>query len=153
MDKMTCNGCGKVGHIKRFCKSKEKKDENETTTQAEPSTKGLFCYLKRSASLPTALHCTMTAAVTSATSPTSTVILDCGATHHFFCSREYFTTYVEHYHEFKTGSGEILAAYGYGNVRLTMIQQNKETNIIDLSNVSWAPDLGHNLVSTVLLAF
>lgn len=44
MDKMTCHGCGKLGHIKKYCKKKDdkdnKKDENEATTP-EASTKGL----------------------------------------------------------------------------------------------------------------
>ncbi|MCJ1270238.1 hypothetical protein MMC22_010134 [Lobaria immixta] len=47
MDKMTCNGCGKVGHIKKFCKKKEEKDKKEesnATTPSEPSTKGFSCY-------------------------------------------------------------------------------------------------------------
>ncbi|MCJ1471324.1 hypothetical protein MMC07_009972 [Pseudocyphellaria aurata] len=152
MDKMTCNGCGKVGHIKKFCKKKdekgEKKEESEATT-FEASTKKLSCYLQRSISLHTVLNCSR---VTTTSLPNSKVILDCGATDYFFSNRDFFTTYTEHYHEFQTGLGQILAAYGYGNVRLIMVYQNQKTNVINLSNVSWVPDLGHNLFSTIPLS-
>lgn len=33
MDKMTCHGCGKLGHIKKYCKKKDnQKNENEAST-------------------------------------------------------------------------------------------------------------------------
>ena len=33
-----------------------------------------------------------------------------------------------------------------------MVQQDKNINVLTVRNVSWAPDLGHNLLSTILLA-
>ena len=145
MDKMTCNGCGKIGHIKKFCKKKEgkdKKEESNTTTPPEPSTKGLSCCLQRSVSLPTALNCIMMAGATTVAAastpyPTPKVILDCGATDHFFCNRDFFTTYTEHYHKFQTGSGQILAAYGYGDVRRSWF--NKTRRPISLTSDSRPP--------------
>lgn len=130
MDKMTCNGCDRVGHIKKFCKEEKeekdnKKDESEDTTP-EASTKELSCYLQRSASLPTALNCIAIAAATNTSFPTFKVILDRGATDHFFCNRDYYTTYTEYYHEFRAGSGQILAASGYGYVQLIMVQEQEQ---------------------------
>ena len=53
---------------------------------------------------------------------------------------------------FKTGSGQVLPAFGYGDVVLNMVQQDKNINVLTVKNVSWAPDLGHNLLSPIPLA-
>lgn len=163
---MTCNGCGKLSHIKKFCKTK--KERESEATNPESSIKGLFCFLEtipRTPSLPAADNTlaltstiqdndspdwtsTSTMLVTKMLAPTSTdliekekrvnaswtiiaaailpiatntkVIIDCGATDHFFCNRDFFLTYTKYYHEFRTGSGQVLPAYGYGDVVLRM---------------------------------
>ena len=145
MDKVTCNGCGKVGHIRKYCfqnKDKEGKKNESNAITSEVSTKGLSCYLQKSSLFPTlsavfdhALTCTMTAAAITQNQNTK-VILDCRATDYFFCNREFFTTFTEHYHEFQTGSGQIVSAYGYGDVTLRLIHKNKTTNVFTIQNVS-----------------
>lgn len=44
------------------------------------------------------------------------VIIDPGATDHFFSNRTYFSTYEEYHREFQNGSGELLKAHGYGDI-------------------------------------
>ena len=98
-----------------------------------------------------ALPCTTLVAATTQVQNTK-VILDCGATDHFFCNREFFTTFTEYYHEFQTGSGQHVPAYGYGDVVLNLVHENKAVNVFTIRKVSWAPALGHNLLSTIPLA-
>ena len=174
MNKATCNGCGKTGHIKKFCKStnKEKKEETNATSP-EVSTTSFFCCVISPVFSPippssgfsstetdsgpfksrmkTAFACTNTVAATTPIYNTK-VVLDCGATDHFFCNWEFFTTFTEYYHEFQTGSGQIVSAYGYGDVVLNLIHHNKAINVFTIQKVSWTPALGHNLLSTILLA-
>ena len=157
MDKAECNGCGKRGHIKKFCK------KNKTNQESEATTKGLSCFIRKIIPItPTneveekkgmgAFHltCKSVAAVIPKLNPY--VIIDTGATDHFFSNRGFFTTYAEYYHEFQTGSGQVLPAFGYGDVVLNMIQEDGSINVLTVKDVSWAPALGHNLLSTVPLA-
>ncbi len=74
------------------------------------------------------------------------------ATDHFFSNRDLFSTYTEYEHEFETGVGEKILAHGYGNVDLGMSDFKVNINTLTLTNVSWAPELGHNLLSTIPLA-
>ncbi len=62
------------------------------------------------------------------------------------------TNYREYQHLFETGSGEKVTAQGYGEVILQLQLSDRKVNTLTVSNVSWAPDLGHNLLSTILLA-
>ena len=80
------------------------------------------------------------------------VVLDCRATDYFFCNQEVFTIFTEYYHKFQTGSGQIVPAYGYGDVVFNLVHHNKAINIFTIQKVSWAPALGHNLLSTISLA-
>ena len=41
------------------------------------------------------------------------IIIDSGATDHFFSNCAYFSIYEKYHHEFQTSSGEVLTAYGY----------------------------------------
>ena len=161
MDKMTCNGCGKIGHIKKFCKKNKINQESETTTP-EVTTSALSCFNTKITPTPTneveerkgmgAVHliCKTGATVDPVINPR--VIIDSGATDHFFSNRDFFSTYTEYYHEFQTDPGQVLPAFGYGDVVLNMVQQDKNINVLTVKNISWALDLGHNLLSTILLA-
>ena len=80
------------------------------------------------------------------------MILDCGATDHFFCNWEFFTTFTEYYHEFQTGSRQIVSAYGYIDVVFNLVHHNKAINVFIIQKVSWTSALGHNLLSTFSLA-
>ncbi len=80
------------------------------------------------------------------------VIIDSGATDHFFANRAYFSAYEEYHHEFQTGSEEILSAYGYGDIILRLAHPDGSEVIWTIKKVSWAPSLVHNLLSTIPLS-
>ncbi len=79
------------------------------------------------------------------------MIIDSGATDHFFTNRAYFSTYEEYHHEFQTGSGKILTAHGYGDVVLRLAHRDGSEVTWTVKKVSWAPSLEHNPLSTILL--
>ncbi len=70
----------------------------------------------------------------------------------FFTNRAYFSTYEEYHHEFQTGSGKILTAHGYRDVVLRLANPDGSEVTWTIKKVSLAPSLGHNLLSTILLA-
>ncbi len=47
--------------------------------------------------------------------PITSVIIDSGATDHFFNNRDLFSTYTEYKNEFETWAGEKIVAHGYGS--------------------------------------
>ncbi len=80
------------------------------------------------------------------------IIINSGATDHFFSNRAYFSKYEEYHYEFQTGSGEVLAAHGYGDVVLCFANPDGSEVISTIKKVSLAPSLEHNLLSTIPLA-
>ena len=142
-----CHYCHETGHIAKFCKKKTSPQASSkrvvTCTQSVPyvftpsQPKALASYFVN-AEFPE--------------SSVQKVIIDSGATDHFFSNRAYFSTYTEHHHEFQTGSGEVLAAHGYGDVDLRLAHPDGSEIIWTIKKVSWAPSLGHNLLSTIPLA-
>ncbi len=42
--------------------------------------------------------------------------------------------------------------HGYANVILRMCDMSGNVNTLTVTNVSWVPELGHNLLSTIPLA-
>ena len=62
------------------------------------------------------------------------------------------TNYREHRPLFETGSGKKVTANGYGDVILQPQFLDGTINTLTVSNVGLAPNLGHNLLSTILLA-
>ena len=55
-------------------------------------------------------------------------------------------------YEFETGTEEKIAAHSYGNVDLRINDLKDNTNILTITNVSWASELGYNLLNTISLA-
>ncbi len=53
---------------------------------------------------------------------------------------------------FETGSGGKVTARGYGEVIFQLQLLDGTVNTLRVTNVSWTPDLGHNLLSTIPLA-
>ena len=142
-----CYYCHKTGHIANFCKKKLSLKASlrqvVTCTQSLPY---IFTLLE-----PQALaSCSVNAEFPE--SSVQKIIIDSGATNHVFSNREYFSTYTEHHHEFQTGSAEILAANRYGDVVLRLAHSNGSEVIWTIKKVSWAPLLGHSLLSTIPLA-
>ena len=84
--------------------------------------------------------------------PVTSVIINSRATDHFLCNRDLFTIYTKYEHEFQTGTGEKIAANGYGNVDLRLSDYDDNITILTVTNMSWALQLDHNLLSTILLA-
>ena len=89
--------------------------------------------------------------VESLESSVQKVIIDSGATNHFFLNHAYFSTYEKYYYEFQTGSGEVFTAHGYWDVILQLAHPDGSEVIWIIKKVSWAPALGHNFLSTILL--
>ena len=142
-----CHYCHEIGHIAKFCKKKSSPQASQrrvvTCMQSVP------CFL--TPRRPKALaSCTVNAEFPK--SSVQKIIIDSGATDHFFSNRTYFSTYEEYHHEFQTGSGEILTAHGYGDVVLRLAHPDGSEVIWTIKKVSWAPSLGHNLLSTIPLA-
>ncbi len=70
----------------------------------------------------------------------------------FSVTENLFSTYTEYEHEFEIGAGEKIVAYSYGNVNLRMSDLKGNINTLTVTNVSWALELGHNLLSIIPLA-
>ena len=63
-----------------------------------------------------------------------------------------FPTHTEYKHEFGTGIGEKIVAHSFDNVDLIMSDLNGNIDSLIVTNLSQVPELGHNLLSTILLA-
>ena len=50
---------------------------------------------------------------------------------------------------FETGLGEKVTAYDNGKIILQLQLLDEKVNTLKVTNVSWSPDLGHNLLSTI----
>ena len=151
--KTECFICHNVGHIAAKC------PEKSSSASSSSSTKKKLCYTQKvttqhpdsKTKVGQVLASCLVGSRPQKFSVTS-VIIDSGATDHFFSNRDLFSTYTEYEHEFETGSGEKIAAHGYGNVDLRMSDLKGNINTLTVTNVSWAPELGHNLLSTIPLA-
>ncbi len=82
----------------------------------------------------------------------TSVIINLRATDNFFCNRDLFSTYTQYPYEFETGTGQRIIAKGYGNVILRMCAMSGNVNTLTVTNMSLASELGHNLLTTILLA-
>ena len=56
---------------------------------------------------------------------------------------------MEYEHKFEIKTEEKIAAHSYGNVDLKMTDLTGNVNTLTVTNVSWAPKLSHNLLSTI----
>lgn len=77
--------------------------------------------------------------------------MDSGAIDHFFRNQDLFSTYTKFKHKFKIGTREKITAHGYGNVELRIIDLTNIINTLTVTNISWAPELDHNLLTTIPL--
>lgn len=81
----------------------------------------------------------------------NSVIIDSRVRDDFFSNPDLFFTYIEYEYDFETGIKEKIATHDYGNVNLRMSDFKDNTNTLMVTNMSWAPKLGHNLLSIILL--
>ncbi len=140
--------CHNVGHIANFCKKK-------SSSRTSPPKNLIMCTRSISSQVDQSLYilpssCTVTSKHHE--SFVEKVIIDSGVTDHFFTNRAYFSTYEEYHHEFQTGSGKILIAYGYRDVVLRLPHPDSSEVTWTIKKVSWAPSLRNNLLCTIPLA-
>ena len=83
---------------------------------------------------------------------TTSLIIDLTVTDHFSTNKDLIINNKEYQHVFETGLGVKVTAHDYGDVILQFQLLDKTVNTLTVSNVSWAFDLGHNLLSTIPLA-
>ena len=128
-----CHYCHETDHIVKFCKKKVSPKASPrqvvTCTQSLPY---IFTPLE-----PQSLaSCSVNTKFSE--SSVQKIIIDSGAADHFFSNRAYFSTYIEHHHEFQTGSGEILVANEYGDVVLRLAHPDGSEVIWTIKKVSRA---------------
>ncbi len=149
--KTECFICHNMRHIAAKC---SKKSSNSTSSF---SRKKKLCYTQKFLNYPiskTKVGQVLTSCLVGSRfrNPITYVIIDSGAMDHFFSNRDLFSTYKKYKHEFETKVGEKIVAYGYSNVDLRMRDLKGNINTLTVTNVSLAPKLGHNLLSTIPLA-
>ena len=79
------------------------------------------------------------------------MIIDSGATDHFFANRAYFATYEKYHYEFQTCFEKILTVYLCGDVVLYLAYSDCSEVTWTIKRVSWPPSSGKNLLSTIFL--
>ena len=67
---------------------------------------------------------------------TTSVIINLGATDHFFTNKNSITNYKKHHHVFETGLGENVITYGNEDIILQPQLLDRTVNIPTVSNVS-----------------
>ncbi len=149
--KSECFICHNVGHIAAKC---PEKSSNFTSSSLS---KKKLCYTQKLTNHPiskTKFDQVLTLCLVGSRlwNPITSVIIESGATDHFFSNRDLFSIYTEYEHGFETGAGENIVAHGYGNVDLRMSDLKGNINTLTVTNVSWTPELGHNLLNTIPLA-
>lgn len=130
----TCWKCGKDGHIRRFCRSKDdrKEDTSNQAHQAEDIKEAINMVAEESNVATCSLGW----------------VLDSGATSHMSYDIEDFTKYEElsQPRMVKFGGGSCAPAVGIGSVSLDVLVGTKVNNVI-LNEVLHVPSLRRKLVS------
>ena len=81
--------------------------------------------------------------------PIISIIIDFDIIDHFFRNHHLVSTYIKYKHKFETGTREKIVAHGDDNIDLKITDLTRNTNILIVTNVSWVPELGRNLLSTI----
>ena len=74
--------------------------------------------------------------------PVISIIIDSGATDHFFSNQDLFSSYTEYRHQFETETIEKISANGYSNIDLRMSDHQGNINTLTVTNMRWASELG-----------
>lgn len=145
--KIRCHYCGKIGHIKRFCRDfkAEKEKRNEKTEKASIAVTDAISCSEDSVEILFASH------ALSATSSKEQCawIVDSGATCHMCRDKKSFATLkqLEEPIDIALGDGHTLTAIGRGEVVLDMVLPNGESKPCKLHDVLYVPKLSYNLLS------
>ena len=152
MSQMRCNHCGRLGHIRKYCrdlikaeKEREKeKDEKKKTHKAAP----VSTHAKSSDSEGSGLIANH---ALSALSPNEKCawIVDSGATCHMCHDEKSFSALYQTREPIDVvlGDGRSLTAIGRGKVVLEMVLPNGESKSCTLHDVLYVPKLAYNLIS------
>ena len=141
--KVKCHHCGKLGHIKKFCRElkaqKERRGMSEKTAVAaveESETPVLISIANQALSV-------------SSPNEQCAWIVDSGATSHMCRDSKLFTTLyqLEDSIDVVLGDGRALTAVGRGEVKLDMVLPSGQVRSCILCDVLYVPELSYNLIS------
>ena len=135
---LTCNTYSVKGHIspnyEKWCKANGKEEKKSKDKDKEGNT-------------VTTVSClSMHAINLHSKGPPSKFILDSGTTAHLIANKDLIHNYYKDFEQYQTGSGKCLPSYGKGKLFIPLDSANLAVN-----NVLYAPDLGYNLISPMLL--
>ena len=147
--KTKCHYCGRMGHIKKFCrdfkaeKERQKEDKKEKVHKATTVT-----TCEESDSESSGLIARHALAVVSSNEEHAWIV-DSGATCHMCHTKRMFTTHyqIEKPIDVTLGDGRTLIAIGRGKVELDMVLPNGELKSCKLHDVLYVPKLAYNLIS------
>ena len=121
-----CNGCGQMGHIKRFCKNKNQYHKGQAAESSQKQEEQLFvasCYVSGCSS--------------------EEWLVDSGCTHHMTSNSKFFRNLDRSYESrVRIGNGEQLKVAGKGDIT---VQTPSGTKII--TDVLFVPKIDQNLLS------
>ena len=151
-----CNYCGRLGHIKKFCRDlkaeKERHFKAEKERQKEDKRKSqkanTVTKCEESDSESSGLIASHALTVVSPNEH-GVWIVDSGATCHMCHDNKMFTTLyqLEKPIDVMLGDGRMLTAIGRGEVVLDMVLRNGELKSCMLHDVLYVPKLTYNLIS------
>ena len=150
--KPKCHHCGKLGHIKRFCR------DLKQDTESQKEKKGKTAHQKEAASVTRAssdsegsvlISIADHALSASSKDEQCAWIIDSGATSHMCRDKKVFTALYQLQDPIDVvlGDGRALTAIGRGDVVLNMLLPSGESKTCTLYDVLYVPDLSYNLLS------
>lgn len=141
---ITCYNCGKQGHISRNCKAPRKDSRGRGSGTFRPNN-------SRSADV----NFSEVQALMSHSCDEDEIedlqnnwVLDSGSSHHITNSRDWFVSYstLVDTRDVRVGSRHTLKALGVGTVTMA-VQERNTTQILNLDNVLYVPNMRRNLIS------
>ena len=148
-----CNYCGRLGHIKKYCRDlikveKERQKETHKKSQKKSQQANPTTTHEGSDSESSGLIASHALSVQSSKEQCVWVV-DSGATCHMCHDVKLFTTLcqIEEPIEVMLGDNHALTATGRGEVVLDMVLPNGESKSCTLHNVLYVPKLAYNLIS------
>ena len=150
--KPRCHHCGKLGHIKRFCRDfKPEKESQKERKEKTIRQREAVSVMQASSDSESSVLISIADQALSVSSENEQCawIIDSGATSHICRDKKAFTTLYQLQDpiDMVLGDGRALTAIGRGDVMLNMLLPNGESKSCTLCDVLYVPDLSHNLVS------